>query len=323
MTCSREQVMQETWSQLKRSVNGEREILRDEDLHSWFLDPDIQPDESRPGYLRNCEPLLVNLENTWALRPDATTGIPNLFLASDYVRTYTDLATMEGANEAARRAVNGVLDSAGFDGARCESLGRCTNRGFPLPGASLRRAPGAVPRPELPWDATLTGVAARASSTGSGTPRRRIFPLMEERRLLYLRPVVEARSIPPRGRDQEAATASNAADAPISSGCLSRSRRSRTSWRASPASSPARAEIASGPGGFVEQADLVTSEIDFRRADSRRCRNGSRAAASLRLLDDFRRPVGERSEARSPASRTARALGGARRRRGCMWPRRA
>jgi len=33
-----------------------------------------------------------------------------LFLASDYVRTYTDLATMEGANEAARRAVNAILD---------------------------------------------------------------------------------------------------------------------------------------------------------------------------------------------------------------------
>ena len=55
-----------------------------------------------------------------ALRPDATTGIPNLFLASDYVRTYTDLATMEGANEAARRAVNGLLDAVNFGGSRCE-----------------------------------------------------------------------------------------------------------------------------------------------------------------------------------------------------------
>ena len=62
-----------------------------------------------PGFLQNLEPLLVNLVNTWALRPEATTAIPNLFLASDYVRTYTDLATMEGANEAARRAVNGLL----------------------------------------------------------------------------------------------------------------------------------------------------------------------------------------------------------------------
>ncbi|HEY6038189.1 MAG TPA: hypothetical protein VIV58_28100, partial [Kofleriaceae bacterium] len=29
--------------------------------------------------------------------------------ASDYVRTYTDLASMEGANEAARKAVNTIL----------------------------------------------------------------------------------------------------------------------------------------------------------------------------------------------------------------------
>ena len=43
-----------------------------------------------------------------------------MFLASDYVRTFTDLATMEGANEAARRAVNAVLDASGTDSERCE-----------------------------------------------------------------------------------------------------------------------------------------------------------------------------------------------------------
>jgi hypothetical protein len=40
-------------------------------------------------------------------------------LASDYVRTFTDLATMEGANEAARRAVNGILDATGSGSPRC------------------------------------------------------------------------------------------------------------------------------------------------------------------------------------------------------------
>ena len=39
--------------------------------------------------------------------------MPNLLLAADYVRTHTDLATMEGANEAARRAVNAILDATG------------------------------------------------------------------------------------------------------------------------------------------------------------------------------------------------------------------
>lgn len=68
----------------------------------------------------NLEPLLVNHVNTWQLRPDAFTRIPNLFLASDYVRTNTDLATMEGANEAARRAVNAILDAARHPAIPCK-----------------------------------------------------------------------------------------------------------------------------------------------------------------------------------------------------------
>ncbi len=57
----------------------------------------------------NIEPLLVNTTGSWSARPRAQTRVPNLFLAADYVQTYTDLATMEGANEAARRAVNAIL----------------------------------------------------------------------------------------------------------------------------------------------------------------------------------------------------------------------
>jgi hypothetical protein len=57
----------------------------------------------------NAEPLLINTSGSWFNRPDATTEVENLFVAADYVRTHTDLATMEGANEAARRAVNGIL----------------------------------------------------------------------------------------------------------------------------------------------------------------------------------------------------------------------
>ena len=114
MQCTREEVVRETWEQLKRSVNGETELLRDEDLHSWFLIR-TSAKTSAPGISPKFEPLFVNLIDTWKLRPEATTAIPNLFLASDYVRTYTDLATMEGANEAARRAVNGLLDAVEFE----------------------------------------------------------------------------------------------------------------------------------------------------------------------------------------------------------------
>jgi uncharacterized protein with NAD-binding domain and iron-sulfur cluster len=60
---------------------------------------------------RNLEPLFINTVDSWDARPSARVPeIDNLFLASDYVKTSTDLATMEGANEAARQAVNGILD---------------------------------------------------------------------------------------------------------------------------------------------------------------------------------------------------------------------
>jgi len=115
--CTPEEVKTEVWEQLKRSVNyGDVVILKDEQLHSFSLDPSLS---RLQGTTANEEPLLVNLVDTWKLRPEAVSKIPNLFLASDYVRTYTDLATMEAANEAARRAVNGILDAAGSGAARC------------------------------------------------------------------------------------------------------------------------------------------------------------------------------------------------------------
>jgi uncharacterized protein with NAD-binding domain and iron-sulfur cluster len=127
--CTRQEIALETWDQLKKSVNVGRELLRDDQLHSWFLDPDIGEleayDTARPGGPRqrvntNSEPLLVNYVDTWRLRPEAVTRIPNFFLASDYVRTFTDLATMEAANEAARRAVNGILRAARADTVPCD-----------------------------------------------------------------------------------------------------------------------------------------------------------------------------------------------------------
>jgi hypothetical protein len=54
------------------------------------------------------------------VRPEAGTAIPNLVLASDYVKTHTNLATMEGANEAARRAVNAILERSGSTAGKSE-----------------------------------------------------------------------------------------------------------------------------------------------------------------------------------------------------------
>ncbi len=114
MQCSREEILDEVWAQLKDHL----EDLDDGNVVQRFLDPAIE--FPNPTQAANLEPLLVNTAGSWADRPDAVTRIPNLFLASDYVRTHTDLATMEGANEAARRAVNGILEATGSSAPRCD-----------------------------------------------------------------------------------------------------------------------------------------------------------------------------------------------------------
>src|SRR3954451_1864701 len=110
--CSRQEIHDEVWGQLADHLNDGAEPLLDERrVLSWFLDPAIE--FPNPTGATNAEPLLVNTAGSWADRPDAATRIPNLLLAADYVRTNTDLATMEGANEAARRAVNATLAAHG------------------------------------------------------------------------------------------------------------------------------------------------------------------------------------------------------------------
>ena len=117
--CDHNDIKDEIWKELKTSLNVDgKTVLSDDMIEFWHIDGDIKTlPENRE---RDEEPLLVNTINSWGLRPEAYTGIPNLFLASDYVRTHTDLATMEGANEAARRAVNSILNASGSNAPLCE-----------------------------------------------------------------------------------------------------------------------------------------------------------------------------------------------------------
>ena len=115
--CTRPQIMREVWAQIKAHLEDTGEsVLPDDVLHSWFLDPAIRwsPERGRNG---NAEPLLVNTVGSWERRPTAQTAIPNLFLAGDYVQTDVDLATMEGANESGRAAVNALLEASGSNAA--------------------------------------------------------------------------------------------------------------------------------------------------------------------------------------------------------------
>lgn len=83
------------------------------------LDENVQVGLGAPPYATNLSPLLVHPRHGLDFRPAARNAIENLFLASDYVLTSTQLATMEGANEAARRAVNAILDLEGSAHVRC------------------------------------------------------------------------------------------------------------------------------------------------------------------------------------------------------------
>ena len=110
--CTAEQIKEEVWTQLKQHLNvGGAAPIADSNLISWFLDPDIE--FPNPGTATNAEPLMINTAGSLQYRPEAQVELQNLFVASDYVRTYTDIACMEAANEAARRAVNCLLVSAG------------------------------------------------------------------------------------------------------------------------------------------------------------------------------------------------------------------
>ncbi|MWK39413.1 FAD-dependent oxidoreductase [Actinomadura sp. J1-007] len=117
--CTRAEIAAETWKVMKAHLNDTgRQVLTDDMLHSWFMDPAMVPDGS--GGLTNETPLFIQHPGSWKLRPGSRTGIPNLFLAGDWVRTPINVTTMEGANQGARQAVNALLDAAGSRESRCD-----------------------------------------------------------------------------------------------------------------------------------------------------------------------------------------------------------
>ena len=166
--CTLPEIIAEVWNQLKQSLvqaDG-TSLLTDEMLLGHYVDSDIEPDTHRvvPPPIRspfvaehNTEPLLVNTANSWSLRPESFCNIENLFLAADYVRTNTDLATMEGANEAARRAVNGIIVASGSGAPLC----RIWPLHEPAALALLRARDRERFGQGLPWTDALTDMPAR------------------------------------------------------------------------------------------------------------------------------------------------------------------
>jgi uncharacterized protein with NAD-binding domain and iron-sulfur cluster len=176
--CTPEEIRTEVWGQLQDHLNdGPAPVLADHNVLGWYLDPAIQ--FPNPTGATNLEPLLVNTTGSWADRPEAKTRIANLFLASDFVRTHTDLATMEGANEAARRAVNAILAASGSRAPACKvwklrepavfaparAVDRVRWRLFRRPvRPPLRVAPDGGVEPRGPVAAAMTALARRSRS---------------------------------------------------------------------------------------------------------------------------------------------------------------
>jgi uncharacterized protein with NAD-binding domain and iron-sulfur cluster len=109
--CTKEEIKEEVWQQMKAGLNGSKrdnQILTDRLLHSWHLDADLDYSAGLPPV--NHSGLLIHPPGSWAIRPEAASAVPNLCFAADYVRTHTDLASMEAANEAGRRATNVILE---------------------------------------------------------------------------------------------------------------------------------------------------------------------------------------------------------------------
>lgn len=118
--CSPEEVAAEVLAQI-RDHQTAGQHLPDGIVHSWFLDPGVKWDPAR-GRSTNETPLLINTVDSWTKRPTARTRIPNLLMSGDFVQTDVDLATMEGANESARHAVNAILEESGSTAGRVRTF---------------------------------------------------------------------------------------------------------------------------------------------------------------------------------------------------------
>jgi hypothetical protein len=126
--------------------------------------------DEAPDLLTNAEPLLVNKTDTWSKRPETRTAFPNLFLAGDYVRTHTNLATMEAANESGRRAANAILSADGAP-ASCEV--------FELhePFAALARRDEPRWRAGQAWASPLRGIPFYVAAWLGAVSLRAVFLL--------------------------------------------------------------------------------------------------------------------------------------------------
>lgn len=110
--CTPEEVAAEVWEQMKRHLNdpGRPAVLTDDLIVSWDIDPGMT---RRRGRLVSDDPMVLPTVGQRPDRPDVTTGIPNLLLCGDYLKSAWEVATMEAASFNGRRAANALLERSG------------------------------------------------------------------------------------------------------------------------------------------------------------------------------------------------------------------
>ncbi len=128
--CTADEIKQEVLAQM-RAHKGAETYIDALDLGGYFMGPDLVFDQKTGVMQAHNAKLFIQPPGSWGFQPDAVTEVPNMFLAADYIHSTFDLATMEAANEAGRRAANGILDYTRHQGRRC--FARSTPRtGFAL-----------------------------------------------------------------------------------------------------------------------------------------------------------------------------------------------
>ena len=116
--CTAEEIKEEILAQI-RMHKGTEAWMKKMKIHTWHIDPDIQFSNETGVFEKHHAELFIQPPNSWDYQPEVYTEIPNLFLASDYVRTSSDIANMESANEAGRRAANAILKQCHHPGKPC------------------------------------------------------------------------------------------------------------------------------------------------------------------------------------------------------------
>ena len=109
---TREGILRRTLRQLVQSLDSSTGAMLERSVYAAHLDDELQVG---PDGVQNSARLLIHPPGSRFARPEADSGVENLFLAGDYVRTEVDLASMEGANESGRRAALCALNRVDLD----------------------------------------------------------------------------------------------------------------------------------------------------------------------------------------------------------------